>query len=103
MVEDESVVVLCVVCLASLVASNRGKCPKTQYQIGLLVALAFGLSTLWISTWYSNQPFFESDFSEYCVGVIEMEKDWVLPMTLRLNEVGWLLFFPQSLRRYLVS
>ena len=51
---------------------------KLQYQMGLLLALGFGLSTLWISTWYSNQPFFESDFSEYCVGVIEMEKDWVV-------------------------
>ena len=50
---------------------------KTQYKIGLVFALVLGLSTLWISTWYSKQPFFESDFSEYCVGVIEMEKDWV--------------------------
>ena len=51
---------------------------KIQYKIGIVFAVAFGLSTLWISTWYSNQPFFESDFSEYCVGVIEMEKDWLV-------------------------
>jgi 4-amino-4-deoxy-L-arabinose transferase-like glycosyltransferase len=49
---------------------------KIQYRVGLLCALGFGLSTLWINSWYSPNPFFESDFAEYCVGVVEMERGW---------------------------
>ena len=48
---------------------------RVQYQLGLVLAIGLGLSTLWTYTWYTSLSFFESDFAEYCVAVIEMNED----------------------------
>jgi len=48
---------------------------RLQYHLGLIFALGFGLSTLWTNGWYTMMPFFETDFAEYCVAVIEMDGD----------------------------
>ena len=65
--------------LISFVHSLRPHAVRTnrlQYNIGLVLSLIFGVSTLWVSMEYSDFSFFESDFSEYCVAVFEMEQDW---------------------------
>jgi 4-amino-4-deoxy-L-arabinose transferase-like glycosyltransferase len=65
--------------LIAFVHSLRPHAVRTnrfQYNIGLVLSLLFGISTLWISMEYSDFAFFESDFSEYCVAVYEMEQDW---------------------------
>ncbi len=49
---------------------------KLQYRLGLVLATGLGVTTIWTSTWYTSLAFFESDFSEYCVALIEMERDW---------------------------
>lgn len=49
---------------------------RSQYRFGLVVALILGLSTLWSSAWYTTVSFFESDFAEYCVAVIELDGDF---------------------------
>ena len=67
---------LFIACFHLLRPSHRSS-QRLQYWMGLVVSLGLGLSTLWISIWYSNLSFFESDFSEYCVAVMEMEKDWL--------------------------